>query len=66
MLPLWEYLKTIITYVCENGDITAGTLVNVSPFSEYDWIAIFGQNLVSVRDYVNNLHSIIHPASGRR
>ena len=60
-----EYLKTIITYVCENGDITAGTLVNVSPFSEYDWYAIFGQNLVSVRDYVNNLHNIIIPSSER-
>ena len=60
-----EYLKTIITYVCENGDITAGTLVNVSPFSEYDWYAIFGQNLVSVRDYVNNLHNIIIPTSTR-
>ena len=60
-----EYLKTIITYVCENGDITAGTLVNVSPFSEYDWVAIFGQNLVSVRDYVNNLHNIIQPTSAR-
>lgn len=60
-----EYLKTIITYVCENGDITAGTLVNVSPFSEYDWYAIFGQHLISVRDYVNNLHSIIVPGSSR-
>ena len=60
-----EYLKTIITYVCENGDITAGTLVNVSPFSEFDWYAIFGQNLVSVRDYVNNLHNIIQPTSAR-
>ena len=60
-----EYLKTIITYVCENGDITTGTLVNVSPFSEYDWSAIFGQNLVSVRDYVNNLHNIIIPSSER-
>ena len=60
-----EYLKTIITYVCENGDITAGTLVNVSPFSEFDWYAIFGQNLVCVRDYVNNLHNIIIPTETR-
>jgi len=60
-----EYLKTIITYVCENGDITTGTLVNTSPFSEYDWGAIFGPNLVSVRDYVNNLHNIIIPTSTR-
>ena len=56
-----EYLKTIITYVCENGDITAGTLVNVSPFSEFDWYSIFGQNLTSVRDFVNDLHGIIIP-----
>ena len=61
-----EYLKTIITYVCENGDITTGTLVNTSPFSEFDWVAIFGQNVVSVRDYVNNLHNIIVPTSARR
>ena len=58
-------MKTIITYVCENGDITTGTLVNTSPFSEYDWVAIFGPNLVSVRDYVNNLHNIIIPTSAR-
>lgn len=60
-----EYLKTIITYVCENGDITTGTLVNVAPFSEFEWSDIFGQHLVSIRDYVNNLHNIIQPTSAR-
>ena len=54
-----EYLKTIITYVCENGDITTATLVNEAPFSEFDWVDVFGQSLVSVRNYVNSFHNVI-------
>ena len=35
-----EYLKAIINYVCENGDIKANTLINDSPFCDYDVIDI--------------------------
>jgi len=56
-----EYLKTIITYVCENGDITPSTLLNESPFSEYDWIMVFGPQTKSVGKYVENIHDIVNP-----
>lgn len=54
-----EYLKTIITYVCENGDITRDTLVNDAPFADYDWLDIFGQHLPALSRYVDNLHQAI-------
>lgn len=37
-----EYLKTIITYVSDYGDISLETLVNEFPFDEYEWIDTFG------------------------
>jgi type I restriction enzyme R subunit len=54
-----EYLKSIITYVCENGDITPNTLTNDTTFSDYDWYEVFGQNLILVRNFVNTFHDII-------
>lgn len=57
-----EYLKTIITYVCENGDITRDTLIDAdSPFSEFDWIAVFQSAAMYVGQYVDNIHSAITP-----
>lgn len=54
-----EYIKTIITYVCQNGDITLENLVNTEPFSEYEWIDTFGQHFVAVRNFVNRIHQVI-------
>ena len=54
-----EYIKTIITYVCQNGDITLENLVNTEPFSEYEWIDTFGQHFVAVRNFVNKIHQVI-------
>ena len=54
-----EYLKAIITYVCQNGDITRSTLINEPPLNGYDWIATFGQHFVCVRDFVDKLHDTI-------
>ena len=54
-----EYIKTIITYVCENGDIRPQTLIEDAPFCEYDWVNTFGQNLISVKKYVENIHNLI-------
>lgn len=54
-----EYLKTIITYVCSNGDITPATLMNKAPFDEYKWQAVFGQNLICVKQFVDKLHNSI-------
>lgn len=54
-----EYIKTIITYVCENGDISLPTLVNDSPFCDFNWVDVFGQNMISVRKFVEDVHGLI-------
>ena len=54
-----EYLKTIITYVSDHGDISPETLVNESPFDEFEWINVFGTDFVKVRNYVQQLHNSI-------
>lgn len=54
-----EYIKTIISYVCENGDIQPKTLLEDTPFRDFDWVETFGQNLISVKKYVEDFHSLI-------
>ncbi len=54
-----EYLKTIITYVSSNGDITPATLLSKAPFDVYQWQAVFGQNLICVKKFVDKLHNSI-------
>ena len=54
-----EYLKTIIRYVCENGDITGSTMVNERPFIDFKWQQVFGSDLMNVSRFINNLHSVI-------
>ena len=54
-----EYLKAIINYVCENGDIKANTLINDSPFCDYDVIDIWGEDMQFVKKYIERLHRAI-------
>lgn len=54
-----EYLKTIINYVCENGDIKVDTLINDSPFNDIDITELWGENLIGVGQYVKFLHDTI-------
>lgn len=56
-----EYLKTIIDYVCLNGDITLDDIIGKSPFDSFDWSETFGEYVGCVRDYVNVLHGSIIP-----
>jgi len=51
-----EYLKTIINYVCENGDITRDVLANEIPFDSFDWLQVFGNNVNVIPKYVDELH----------
>lgn len=53
-----EYLKSIIDYVCLNGDITPEDIVNSTPFDDYDW-SIFGPKMLCVRKYVEHIHQVI-------
>ncbi len=54
-----EYLKTIIDYVCQNGDISKETIVNEFPFEEFDWIEVFGQKFSFIPKYVEKLHNVV-------
>ena len=54
-----EYVKTIINYVCENGDITREVIANESPFDGYDWLSVFGNNVNSIPKYVDELHGVV-------
>ena len=57
-----EYLATIISYVCENGDITVETVVNDDPFADY-LHTIFGEYTVPLAQYINNIHGVINPVT---
>ncbi len=59
-----EYIKSIITYVCDNGDITPNTLLEEEPFAQYEWIDTFGKNFIAVRNYVNDIHDMVRVACG--
>jgi len=54
-----EYLKTIINYVCENGDIQVNTLINDSPFNDYDVVEVWGANAQYVGKYIEKIHQAI-------
>lgn len=54
-----EFLKTIIDYVCTNGDITPSALVNDPNFSEVEWLDIFGEDAIHLKNYVEELHNMI-------
>lgn len=54
-----EYLKTIISYVCKNGDITSQTIVNEPPFDSFDWVGVFGHALGGIGEYIKMLHDSI-------
>lgn len=53
-----EYLRSILDYVCENGDITTQTMRD-EPFSTYDWIPVFGDNTIALRKYIDTIHQSI-------
>ena len=59
-----EYIKSIITYVCDNGDITPNTLMEEEPFAQYEWIDTFGKNFIAVRNYVNEIHDLVRVGNG--
>ena len=55
-----EFLSTIISYVCENGDITKDMLVNEEPFC--DTLHVFGTYMLPLANYVDSMHNVILPA----
>lgn len=57
-----EYLKSILDYVCENGDMETAALVNESPFDEINVLELFPGKFKQVADFVANLHNSITAA----
>ncbi|MBQ8867945.1 MAG: DEAD/DEAH box helicase family protein [Bacteroidaceae bacterium] len=54
-----EFLMTIISYVCENGDITKEIVVNEAPFDEK--LSVFSTYLQPLAKYIDTLHHVIDP-----
>lgn len=57
-----EFVKAIIDYVRENGDIVAEDLIEKSPFDNYDIVSLFGSNVPIVANIVNAIHNSITAA----
>ena len=56
-----EFLTTIISYVCENGDITKEIVVNESPFDEK--LSVFSAYMLPLAKYIDNIHNVITPVT---
>ncbi|MBR5801849.1 MAG: DEAD/DEAH box helicase family protein, partial [Alistipes sp.] len=54
-----EFLMTVISYVCENGDITKDIVVNESPFE--DKLSVFNTYMLPLAKYIDNIHDVINP-----
>lgn len=54
-----EFVKTIIDYVRENGNIELTDLANTSPFNEYPIIDIFGENIGILQTIVNTFNNAV-------
>ena len=54
-----EFLTTIISYVCENGDITKDIVVNEAPFDEK--LSVFTAYMLPLAKYIDNIHGVIVP-----
>ena len=52
-----EFINQIIGYVCENGDITPMTIITDDSF--YGIGDAFGANMLSIKNYVEELHGLV-------
>ena len=57
-----EFVKTIINYVRENGDIELSDMVNTEPFNNYDLNEICGINLPTLISVVRTLLEVVQAA----
>ena len=58
-----EFIRAIINYVRENGDISREDLIEKSPFDNYDILTLFGDNITSVLTIVGILHDSVNVAT---
>ena len=57
-----EFVRTIINYVRENGDVELTDMVNTEPFNNYDLNEVFGINLPTMISVVQTLHEVVQAA----
>ena len=58
-----EFVKAIINYVRENGDISREDLIEKAPFDNYDILTLFGENISAVLQIVNVIHNSVSVAA---
>lgn len=54
-----EFVKTIINYVNENGDIEREDLLNTSPFDDLDILELFGEKIKNLNYIINTAFSFL-------
>jgi len=54
-----EFVKSIISYVQQNGDITKQDLVDKSPFSDFDVVGLFKDKIDVLLKVINSLHESV-------
>lgn len=54
-----EFVRSIIDYVRENGDISAEDLIEKAPFDSYNIIDLFGTNVAIVTQIINVIHDSV-------
>lgn len=58
-----EFVRAIINYARENGDISREDLLEKAPFDNYDITSLFGDNIASVLTIVGILHDSVNIAA---
>ncbi len=53
-----QYLKEVLDYVSVNGDIQLGDFMEY-PLKNVDWRVAFGNQFVSLKDFVKRIHQVI-------
>ena len=56
-----EFLMSVISYVCENGDITKDIVVNEAPFDEK--LSVFIAYIQPLAKYIDTIHGVISPVT---
>lgn len=54
-----EYVKSVLDYMCSNGDIEPATLYREEPFSEWDLQSFFNADTPAFINYIKKLHGVI-------
>jgi type I restriction enzyme R subunit len=57
-----EFLNSVISYVCENGDINRYIVANEEPFDEQ--LSLFAPYQPQLAKYIDNFHLVITPNEG--